>query len=290
MASLQHIEQGETLKAWLKRKLRLNEPFCLDEIVAGQKVYRAIGYERKRSAQGNLTGHRHCHQSPVVPRDHWWEEGLALQRQLDNALVPCYLSCHGFKLLLTVAPGALGQAWREYLVASERELREINHATDRRELTGEQTHSARALFDNGFNGKETSIAKGAMIQGLHAQKRSTIQNAISQQKRLKGKTKNINIHDHASPKTLRHHRLANAALAVLADEYAGAADPAVLGSRAAAMTVKMISEASGGAATEIRNGREVLPFEIQPGPAMSGARCDRLSNREKKQQQLLLDC
>jgi len=39
----------------------------------------------------------------------------------------------------------LDQAWREYLVASERELRKSNHATDRRELTGEQTHSARAL-------------------------------------------------------------------------------------------------------------------------------------------------
>lgn len=290
MATLQHTEQGETLKAWLKRKLRLNEPFCLDEIVADQKVWQAIGYESKQAATQQLNGHKRTVKVPAVPRDHWWEEDLSFQTKVDGRPVPCYLSCHGFRLLLTVAPGALGQAWREYLVASERELREFNHATDRRELTGEQTHSARALFDNGFNGKETSVAKGAMIQGLHAQKRSTIQNAISQQKRLKGKTKNINIHDHASPKTLRHHRLANAALAVLADEYAGAADPAVLGSRAAAMTVKMISEASGGTATEIRNGREVLPFEIQPGPAMSGARCDRLSNREKKQQQLLLDC
>jgi hypothetical protein len=285
---LQHTFPGDAQreqikKAWLKQKLSKNEPVDLEELVAGQKVWELGGYTRKDSAQGPLVGHRHAHQSPVVPRDHWSEEDRLFRpqpkksKQAHRPAIRCFLSCYGFKLWLMAAPN--GATWRAYLVACEQELQERNRADSRSTLAERQVESASALFDAGYGVKALGEAKGALTCRLYGRDANSIKEEIKEVKSLRGQAKGVNMYNHATRMTMAGNSMAQSMLTMLAltGGGPGAIAPERLGVEAAKRAIRQVDEMSGGALiAKSSNGMGVLEFEIDPRPAMTSRRRDRL--------------
>jgi hypothetical protein len=301
---LQHQFQADTFKNWLRSKLQSNAPVSLDEFVAGQKLWKAIGYGKKQNAQRQLAGHpqavRTGTKAPAVPFGEWSEDGtVSRDAQGEFTANPCYLTNKGFKLLLQVAPGQEGQAWRLYLVEVEQYLSRMLSENSRKELADHHGQATASLFEAEFSVEDVTAIRGEGFCKLHGQSILTTKQQIKDQKGLKGQAKNVNQYNHADDETMKLHRLYNAQLEYLAE-------PGLTAKEVTSAAVgKMFENArfkEGLTGTAIlapaKSGRMVIPFKIRSGPAVRPGDSEKRKLKAKKEkaelkkaeQQLTIGC
>ena len=287
---LQHQFQANTFKDWLRRKLQSNEPVSLDELVAGVKLWKAIGYGSKQSALRQLQGHPAAAQkgtkAPAVPFTEWSEEeGVSRKTKVDGTANPCYLTSKGFKLLLQVAPGEEGQAWRLYLVEAEQYLKRMLSEESRKELAGYHGKANTSLFQSSFTCKDVAGIRGSGFCSLHGQSIKTTKKQIKEQKGLRAQVENVNQYDHADDLTLKLHSVYNAGLEFFAEPGLTAEEVKEAAVGKTFDTVRLKEDLTGSQIlVQGRTGRMVVPFGIKSGPPVrpGDAEKRKLKERQRK--------
>lgn len=287
-AMLQHQFQADTFKDWLRRKLQSNEPVSLDELVAGVKLWKAIGYGSKQAAQRQLQGHPVAGlrgtKTPAVPFGEWSEErGVSRKTKVDGTVNPCYLTNKGFKLLLQVAPGEEGQAWRLYLVEAEQYLKRMLSEDSRKELAGYHGKANSSLFQASFTFEDVAAIRGSGFCALHGQSIETTKRQIKEQKGLRAQVKNVRQYDHADDQTLKLHSVYNAGLEFLAEPGLTAEE---VRDAAVGKTFEVVRLKEGLTGSQILEqgpkGRMVIPFGIRSGPPVRSGDAEKRKLKERQ--------
>ena len=289
---LQHQFKAETKKDWLRRKLASNEPVSLDELIAGEKLWKAIGYSTKRGVLRQLQGHsaciRHETKAPAVPRGEWHEDAdLGRKDKVDGVAVPCYLTSKGFKLLLQVAPSDAGQAWRLYLVEAEQYLKLKLSQDTREELAESHVSTAATLFGASFDVSDVAAIKGQAFTRLYGQHPVTVNKQIKEKKGLRAQPKNINKWNHASDSTNQLQQVLNSSLAFMATPGLTTREVSMAAADQTFAVVRAKEKMTGETLIHRSpNGSLFVPFEIREGKAIDSraAAKRREKERDRKKQ------
>lgn len=288
---------------WIRKKLRANEPFLLDELTpAGVPLYVALGwpdddnkdgYRRaKRKVADRTPGHDWSLIAPsstdVCPQK---SAGKNQDGRGGYNKQVVAISANGMKHLLAHVPNQeLANAWLQYLIDAEHVLRLVREASTRDDLTEShrKNHSA-VIAQHGVKRGQGMIAIANNM--TFDKSKQSMRLAVKEGKQLAGKVENINPWDHASSKTMAVKDVL-AGNMKLAAHYANgqttAHDVASIASNATLNTVEMMSGGRDIVHISRQNGkgvRRAVEFEVREGPALPPAKARGELSKDKKRRQ-----
>jgi len=277
---------------WIRKKLRANEPFVLDELTpSGVKLFVALGWPNDEKGNGYRDAKKKV--ADRVPSQDWSfiEEGSETYPQKSEGKWGGHLkqvvaiSANGMKHLLAHVPNQeLATAWVQYLANAEEKLALVRDANVRGGLASDNKNARDSLFSAGLGANGASISQAVAFSTFRGETIRTVQDRIRQEKDLKPSAR-VTVHDHASAKTNAQQRLLMAELA-LGAEYAGPGTlPQTIGQQAAFRAAKSVAKVSGGRDVRAKRGkngrvRDVVPFEMKEGPALRPSRASRLIEKD----------
>jgi hypothetical protein len=157
----QHRQQPSPDAVWLRRKLRKNEPFVLDELTpSGVPLFVALGWPNDDNKDGYRAAKKKV--ADRVPAQDWslvdsGESSLFPQKSPEineetrgrkKQLVA--ISANGMKHLLAHAANReLGEAWLQHLADAESQLALVRDASAREGLVSQNKATRDALFGAG---------------------------------------------------------------------------------------------------------------------------------------------
>ena len=300
MASLQQQQQGDEnpTATWIRKKLRANEPFLLDELTpSGVKLFVALGWPDDEKSNGYAAAKDKV--AKRVPAQDWSfvQDGPETYPEKSQGKWGGHLkqvvaiSANGMKHLLAHVPHQeLATAWLQYLIDAEHVLRLVREATTRDGLTDSHKKNHGEVIER------HGVKKGGGIIAIannmtFDKSRQGMQEAVKEEKQLKGKVDGINPWNHTTPKLMA----IKDALAVnikLAAQYAtGETTAKQVAARATTATLNTVELMSGGAdiahvpRSDGRGVRRCVVFEVRPGPALPPAKARNELDKDRKRRQ-----
>ena len=296
------MENENPTAVWIRKKLRANKPFLLDELTpSGVKLFVALGWpddekgngyrDAKKKVADRLPAQDWCFIDPsstnVCPQksegEHPYYKGPHNKRAVA-------ISANGMKHLLAHVPNQdLANAWLQYLIDAEHKLRLFREATDRDELTDSHKKNHGAVIDR------HGVKKG---QGMIAIANNTVfdkskqgmQALVKETKELKGKPENINPWDHATSKTMAVKDVLAGNLKLAAQYATGqttAHQVAKIASNATLNTVELMSGGADIVHVPRRDGsvRRAVEFQVREGPALPPSRARNELSKDRNRRQ-----
>ena len=287
---------------WIRKKLRSNQPFLLDELTpSGVKLFVALGWPNDKNSDGYASAKDKV--AKRVPAKDWsfLEEGgsdlfpgkspeingEARGRKRQQVAI----SANGMKHLLAHVPNQdLANAWLQHLIDAEHILRLVKEAGTRDELTETHRKSHGSVIEQ--HGVKKGQGMIAIANNMTLSKtKNKIQSQIKEEKGYAGKTDNINIWDHATPKTMATKGLLAANLKLAAQYANGQTTAYQVAAVASNATLNSVELMSGGRdiihvpRSDGKGVRRAVEFQVREGPALppSRARGELSKDRNRRQ-------
>jgi hypothetical protein len=297
----QQRQQPSPDAVWLRRKLRKNEPFVLDELTpSGVPLFVALGWPNDDNKDGYRAAKKKV--ADRVPAQDWsflekspetypeksagkW--GGHLKQQVA-------ISANGMKHLLAHAANReLGEAWLQHLADAESQLALVRDASAREGLVSQNKATRDALFGAGLGADGASVSQAVAFSTFRGTTMKAVAEEIRKEKEITAKR--VTVHDHATAKTNAQQSLLMAELFLGAMYAEPGTLPTTIGQEAAFRAKHSVDAVSGGTALKTivtRRGqtRHVVPFEIKRDgeeklPAMRPDRAHRLVAKDKQHQE-----
>lgn len=287
---------------WIRKKLRANEPFLLDELTpAGVPLYVALGWPNDEKKNGYARAKTKV--ADRVPAQDWSfiepgkPEGFP---QKSEETSPSHggrpkqlvaISANGMKHLLAHVPNQeLANAWLQYLIDAEHKLRLTRQATDRDELTESHKKNHGGLIEQ--HGVKKGQSMIAIANNTTFDKSKVgMQNQVKEEKGLRGKPENINPWDHATSKTMAVKNVLAGNLRLAAQYATGQTTVHQVAAAASNATLNAVELMSGGAdiihvpRSDGKGHRRAVAFEVREGPALNPAKARKEIEKDGKRRQ-----
>jgi hypothetical protein len=300
----QQRQQPSPDAVWLRRKLRRNEPFVLDELTpSGVPLYVALDWK------DDSNGYRDAKAKVAakVPAQDWsfiddGTSGFCLQKTEGKSQdgrgghnkQRVALSANGMKHLLAHVPNQeLASSWLQHLADAESQLALVRDASAREGLVSQNKATRDALFGAGLGADGASVSQAVAFSTFRGTTMKAVAEEIRKEKSITAKR--VTVHDHATAKTNAQQSLLMAELFLGAMYAEPGTMPTTIGQEAAHRAKRSVEAVSDGAALKTittRSGqqRRVVPFEIKRDddkslPAMRPDRAHRLVEKDKQHQE-----
>ena len=282
---------------WIRKKLRANAPFLLDELTpSGVKLFVALGWPDDEKSNGYRDAKKKV--ADRVPAQDWSfvQDGPETYPQKSEGKWGGHLkrvvaiSANGMKHLLAHVPHQeLANAWLQYLIDAEQKLRLKGEAMDRDSLKEEHKKTGSQLVD------QHGVKKGAAMQAIStnallSESFDAVKARVKEEKGLRAQPQNVKPWDHATPKTMAHKAVLAANLRMVSQYADRNSTSKSVASTAVEVTLDSIATVSNGRDIKFvpradgKGFRRCVDFEIRDGQALPPDRARREIAKDRDRQ------
>jgi hypothetical protein len=296
------MENENPTAVWIRKKLRANEPFLLDELTpAGVELYVALGWpddEKKngyQSAKAKVANRVPAQDWSLVSLD---ESNLFPEKSQEingetrgRKKQQVAISANGMKHLLAHVPNQeLANTWLQYLIDAEHVLRLVREASTRDDLTDSHKKNHGAVIER--HGVRKGQGMIAIANNMTFDKsKQAMQAAVKEECELKGKVDGINPWNHATPKSMAVKDVLAGNIKLAAHYATGQTTAYQVAAVASNATLNTVELMSGGAdivhvpRSDGKGVRRAVEFQVREGIALppSRARNELSKDRDRRQ-------